>query len=428
MRYLPISTRIIFQMIFLCYIERMFTVVIDTENFLQLSFAVIAKILSSSSLHITSELEVLKAADDWLSHNFEERRIFACNLLLKVRLCLLSGNSLQCMLRESSAMSKDSECVKVIQSMLNGDIKCCQSNVATRYRYCNQDMFNILICGGCSKFGDHKVIHEIDGRSLKHIKNNRFHMKKHRYSFKSVYLKGEIYILYGNNNFNRPSTSVDKYSIINKSWQCVSDEGVQHQNFNACGLIDKIYICGVIKRLEVSKNVLLPSIDRVFDTNDNSWKPIATMKNRKFSSACSAYQGKVVVSGGYIARRQSNVVEAYDHTADEWTEMPSMINARAHHSQVAIRNKLFVVKIDSCEVFDSGCNHFVLINSPVRKQKIYSHFEAVSIGKKIVVYNDDVQNFFCYEVENNIWSDEDFELTKDRCFFSCLKVPQLSIL
>ena len=63
-----------------CYIERFFTVVSGTDKYLQLSFAVVLKILSSSSLHITSELEVLQAVNYWLSHNYEERRVFASDL------------------------------------------------------------------------------------------------------------------------------------------------------------------------------------------------------------------------------------------------------------------------------------------------------------------------------------------------------------
>ena len=54
------------------YIERLFTVVSETNNFLQLNFSVIAEILVSSSLHITSEVEVFHAVDNWLSQNYEE--------------------------------------------------------------------------------------------------------------------------------------------------------------------------------------------------------------------------------------------------------------------------------------------------------------------------------------------------------------------
>ena len=42
---------------FLCYIERFFTVVAETENFLHLSFVQLSKILSSSEVISSEELE-----------------------------------------------------------------------------------------------------------------------------------------------------------------------------------------------------------------------------------------------------------------------------------------------------------------------------------------------------------------------------------
>ena len=55
------------------YIERFFNLVNETEKILQLSFILLTKIISSSSQHITSELEVFNAVEDWLSHNYNER-------------------------------------------------------------------------------------------------------------------------------------------------------------------------------------------------------------------------------------------------------------------------------------------------------------------------------------------------------------------
>ena len=50
------------------YIERFFTMLVETRHFLELDYTAISKILASSELTITSELEVYKAADLWLSH------------------------------------------------------------------------------------------------------------------------------------------------------------------------------------------------------------------------------------------------------------------------------------------------------------------------------------------------------------------------
>ena len=129
-----------------CYLKRLFPLVSETENFLQLSFSVVAKILSSSSLHITSEMEVLQAVNYWLSHNYEVRRVFASDLLLKVRLRLIPKNSLKCLLRESSSLTKDGKCVKIISNILNEDSNYRLNNIAYGHRHCDEKMLNILIC------------------------------------------------------------------------------------------------------------------------------------------------------------------------------------------------------------------------------------------------------------------------------------------
>ena len=74
----------------LSYIQRCFTILSDNEKLLELEFSLVIKILSSSELLITSEIEVFKYADRWLNHNIEERSKYAKDLLLKVRFHLLS--------------------------------------------------------------------------------------------------------------------------------------------------------------------------------------------------------------------------------------------------------------------------------------------------------------------------------------------------
>ena len=60
----------------LSYIERCFTIFCETHNFLKLDYASVAKVLASSNLRLDSELEALKAADEWVSYNYDERMKF----------------------------------------------------------------------------------------------------------------------------------------------------------------------------------------------------------------------------------------------------------------------------------------------------------------------------------------------------------------
>ena len=95
------------------YIERCFTIVSDDESFLDLEHKFISKILASSNLLITSEIEVLKVANSWLNHNSKERSQYAEDLLLKVRLYLLSTESIRHILNDLT-FTKIESCVELL--------------------------------------------------------------------------------------------------------------------------------------------------------------------------------------------------------------------------------------------------------------------------------------------------------------------------
>ena len=62
-------------------IKRCFPMIVDSENFLELDFISIKKILSSSELNIDSELQVFNAADSWLCHDITQRSKYTKDLL-----------------------------------------------------------------------------------------------------------------------------------------------------------------------------------------------------------------------------------------------------------------------------------------------------------------------------------------------------------
>ena len=73
-----------------------------TDNFLQLDLQSLKKFLSSSKLLITSEIDVVKAANLWVNFKYRERSKFARSLLLAARLPLLNENMLRCILKNRS--------------------------------------------------------------------------------------------------------------------------------------------------------------------------------------------------------------------------------------------------------------------------------------------------------------------------------------
>ena len=114
-----------------------------------MEFSDLLKILKSSGLLITSELEVYKAAEKWLGCNIKERQKNAKDLLLAVRLPLLSDFTLKKLLNESSTFTELDECNKLLREIL-GNKKVFYKNMSSSYtttRYCDQKLMKILVSG-----------------------------------------------------------------------------------------------------------------------------------------------------------------------------------------------------------------------------------------------------------------------------------------
>ena len=101
------------------YIERCFPMVAETTGFLQLDHANVSKILASSEVRVSSEIEIFAAAESWISYDFQGRSHFAENILLKVRLPLLSLDALKSILCNSCSFGKIETCKALIQGFLN---------------------------------------------------------------------------------------------------------------------------------------------------------------------------------------------------------------------------------------------------------------------------------------------------------------------
>ena len=88
------------------FIERCFQMFVDCTSFLELDLKLISKILSSSELNIDSEMEVFNAVVSWLEYK-KERKIYAKDLFLKVRLCFLSDPALKLIKEKISCLIDD---------------------------------------------------------------------------------------------------------------------------------------------------------------------------------------------------------------------------------------------------------------------------------------------------------------------------------
>ena len=410
----------------LAYIQRCFTIVYENNNFLELNFTLIATIISTSELEINSELEVLCAADNWVNYDYKERSKFAKDLLLKVRLPLLSIHALHSIFRGNYSFTKIDDCVELLKEVSQSTSKYYQNKSSKFYsrRFCSQSMFNIIVSGGIKRgkflWKLLKSVKEVDSNNFKVVKNFAS-MTFGRKSHTSVYCRGDLYVFGGYDQTVNTVNSIEKYSMKTNTWTHIPDVLNLRGCFCVCAFMDQIFVIGCY-------NVITGIYDSCikFNTKDNEWREVAIMNESKPCAASTVFEGKVVVSGG-LNNDPLNTVEAYDHIINTWSFMPNMIEGKRNHSSVANKNKLFVFGKgkQGCEVFDSTCKMFVALKEIPLVFSLEKIIRTFSIGRKLITLFSQSPKAICYDVELDEWSEELCETVGKTIDFDCILIPQL---
>ena len=408
----------------LSYIERCFTMVSETRMFLELNFSFIKKILASSELHIDSELEVLKALEMWIDFNGHGRKQFAKDLLLKVRLNLLSDRALKFISQETSLFKGNNGCVALVNKALENKKSQNNSSRSMNNRYCSQDSFDITFSGySCNR--SYRSTTEfirsvkVDARNMKGCKKlPSFEGALIDRLLGSVYCKGEIFVLANYIRKRDNAIALKKYSLSSRRWKNVAYLK-NRLDFCVCTFIDKVYILG---GFDAQLTGLLNTCT-YFDTKDFLYreKEIASLKESRCCAASTVFKGKIILTGGFGEHwDQLNTVAAYDHVADEWSKMPNMVNAHSYHDVVTIKNKMYVISRKNVKVFDG--QKFVLLKPP---SDYFVNLEAFSTGNKIHVVNFDNGKILKYDTVEDEWSEEPIKFAGNKRYEHFVKIPKM---
>ena len=245
---------------------------VESENFLQLDFYHLLKIISNSGLYLTSELEVFNAVDKWLNYNVKERTKFAEQLLPKVRFYLLSEDSFKFVSNKFSRFLKINETNKLFDVVERKKKLFKKSlNISCMSRSCDQKEFKILVFGGHHRTLCRSVenVNQVDLSSFTTLKSLSPFQKKSWY-YQAVCLKGEAY-LFGKKN---DRLVADKYSPATDTWHELTDAFDDREKFCACAFVDKIYLFG--GNLFETPFTALDSCLQ-FDPKQKSWSLVARM-------------------------------------------------------------------------------------------------------------------------------------------------------
>ena len=186
-------------------------------------------------------------------------------------------------------------------------------NVLYENRYCNQDDFSILVCGGNNE-NDTTLndVYELKGPNFECSKFPS--MLEARYDCKTAVINSDIVVIGGYNEADNNMYSVEILGNNTKSWFHKTELTDKRENFCICCFKQNLYLIGGNNNGQRLKSCF------IYNMKHDTWSQIADVNEQRDNAACTVYEGKIFVTGG-IGKFS---VEAYDYYENKWTCLPDM--------------------------------------------------------------------------------------------------------
>ena len=426
-------------------IHKRFSVVLETDDFLNLDVKQVMEWVSSDDVVVRAEEEIFHGIVKWVSHNKSKREKDFPELLRQVRLMSISHDFLCNSLVKEELVTTNIECTNLVCGSLGSIFGSSGNSRIKLPRKClelQQD--GIFVCGGkkalCYLPHENKWYHFAD-MTWEHQNHVPIQYRdkvyifskqkvvlgqspvaeyyvpstnswgairtkfKYEEQFSSVFVFDDDVTLYVlTNTETAPENTIFTYHPDKNEWKIYG--GGALSRWGACGVTDghHIYIMGGTE----NENEEINGIARVekLDPSEESWEEVAPMNEVRHDAFGAAMNEKIYVAGGLQKDdgnlRALNTCEVYSPSTDEWQVIPSLKVPRHSASMVCFKGTLYVIggmkdsrksRELSVEMFDSDANEWkekstIPVNRETQEEvRKKIHYKAcfAMIHKKVLV-------------------------------------------
>ena len=362
-----------------CYevINSDFSVVMETEDFLNLDVKQVLEWVSSDDVIVNAEEDVFSGIVMWVSHNKSEREKHFPELLHQVRLPFVSHDFLLNELVNEELITEDPEfCSNFVINAMKSVLNPTGREAFWQPRKCQETHTDgIFICGGKKalcyspleddwyKLVDTLFEHDnpclAQHKSKVYIFDSKVHMvgksevveyyednnalgtiqpatKKFFLSSGSntvTVLNGELYAI--SFCFTRDIIEIYKHNTETNDW----DEMKSLRSLQKCPCVvnDQQFLYVISGR---ESNITVR-----FDSGQNNWKKLAAVNEERFNAFGAAMNDKIYIAGGQSssAYRGLSSCEVYNPATNEWQLMPGLNVPRNSASMVCFAGQLYVL-------------------------------------------------------------------------------------
>ncbi|XP_072369859.1 kelch-like protein 13 isoform X1 [Scyliorhinus torazame] len=327
-----------------------FSTMLNNGEFIKLSYDQLAFALGNDSLKNCSELQLFKAACQWLQHE-EHRMQFAAKLMKHIRFPLMSPQELLEHVQKVEFMRTDTTCVNLLLEASNyqmlPDMQPIMQSERTRIR---SNSTHLVTLGGVlrQQLLVSKELRLFDENAQ--MWKSLAAMDVPRYQHGVAVIGNFLFVVGGQSNYDtKGKTAVDttyRYDPRYNKWKQMGSLNEKRTFFHLSALKGNLYAVG-------GRNVAgeLATVER-YNPATNEWTYATRMNEPHYGHAGTVHGGYMYISGGITHDTFQKELQCYNPETNSWFRKSDMSTVRGLHCMCSVRDRLYVI----------GGNHFLGTN------------------------------------------------------------------
>ncbi|OWF53185.1 Kelch-like protein 10 [Mizuhopecten yessoensis] len=324
------------------FISRNFTQIVESsQEYLQMSFENLRKLMNKDEIYVSDESEVLSAVLRWVTYDEGNRKCHFADLLSVVRFAFVNKSyfdnfltTTQSILKQCTKSKSILEKAKDIKNRMRttDSIICNPYENMLRPRVPRDVLF---VVGGWSSKGVVSSMESYDRHTerwyeaLSHIPNTR--------AYHATVALGDIIYVIGGYDGTRYLASVACFHTTTHTWEKRERMHLQRCYVAGVELRGRIYAFGGYDGRQRHDTV------EYYDAISNHWSDAAPMHQCRSDCGATVSGGKIYVGGGFDGVHCLSSFEMYDAFTNHWTVLRSMSVPRSGVSIMSIGDAIFAV-------------------------------------------------------------------------------------
>ncbi|XP_061909373.1 kelch-like protein 12 isoform X2 [Entelurus aequoreus] len=347
--------------------QKHFSEVVQHEEFMLLSQTEVEKLIKCDEIQVDSEEPVFEAVLNWVKHNRKEREPHLPDMLVFVRMPLLTPRYITDVIDAEPLVRSSLPCRDLVDEAkkfhLRPELRSEMQGPRTQARLGAKEI--LLVIGG---FGSQQspidIVEKYDPKTqewsfLPNI------ARKRRY-VATVSLHDRVYVIGGYDGRSRLSSveCLDYTADEDGVWYTVATMNVRRGLAGATTLGDMIYVAG---GFDGSRRHT--SMER-YDPNIDQWSMLGDMQTAREGAGLVVASGLIYCLGGYDGLNILNSVERYDPHTGHWTSVTPMATKRSGAGVALLNDHIYVVggfdgvsHLDSVEVYNIRTDYWTTVTS-----------------------------------------------------------------